>query len=621
MWDEFNVFDHRENIKVLRKYIEKAKSTELFTQMKAVGKMIFYFTPQHYPQADYLFMDCFPNQLYEVFISMIELGMSVDGYQQKKLIFMDVFIFIFRNTSLLENHKAKSFVPLFAKFIKMNGPILGVNVYAIMDSIKVCILYEPNRVLFINENVIFNFYYFFRIQKFRLSKQYLKRCQKVYTIDYKKISSLNLIKLTENITQIMKKLFESKEIDCAMLLFTVFRMLHRLRLVDEIEFHATKLFDITFSMFLHNFYRNFDHNFFKNISKIWSNIINGSKNQFHINTIDNLIKLSAIFALDLSSKLREVTRGPSNFELTKNKKQRLYLIYFTLVAFPIVDHDANPWLRAVLTELHSSFKKYFKKYSFALHTIENHFLILQYYIKSHTTLKYPISSRDEYLFSRFFKRLASYPSLKIHLSFLFSHLLLKFLETQKLLESNPGSIYDKIKKFTHDLIMALINRRYIDKLQNEQKLFLFDDVKSDHLSMINDDFIQGVFSACEFHLLDSLQEESSEDDISSEYQMCNQAMSMTVRSFNESNYLDQHTAEYYIRVCESSSNNSSPIPIDDDDDSYNTSDSTSVSDISPHTTMLSDLPIPVLLRWFIMIFEMKFLFGDISSKSTSLNFV
>ncbi|KII71871.1 hypothetical protein RF11_07601 [Thelohanellus kitauei] len=187
-------------------------------------------------------------------------------------------------------------------------------------------------------------------------------------------------------------------------------MLHRLRLLNEIQFWIKHFFVITFKKFL-RFKKPHNSTFVLDLSKMWIRLINGSKNKYQIDIIEELIFICAVFSLNFTHKLKKVNEGYGNFELTKIKKHGLCLIYFTLFSFPMFDHTAKTWLRNVLKVLHASFKKYFEQFSLEDMPIENQFYLLQYYLKSHVALQIKLSSRDEELFKAVFNRLITYPSL------------------------------------------------------------------------------------------------------------------------------------------------------------------------------------------------------------------
>ncbi|KII66668.1 hypothetical protein RF11_12696 [Thelohanellus kitauei] len=98
--------------------------------------------------------------------------------------------------------------------------------------------------------------------------------------------------------------------------------------------------------------------------------------------------------------------------MTKNKKQQLYIIYFTLVVYPMIDKTANDWLYMILKELYDSVRMYIEKNLFKDVSLENQFHLTQYYLKSLITLKIPMSNLERAMLNWFFKFL----SAKQHLS-------------------------------------------------------------------------------------------------------------------------------------------------------------------------------------------------------------
>ncbi|KII70466.1 hypothetical protein RF11_02124 [Thelohanellus kitauei] len=149
----------------------------------------------------------------------------------------------------------------------------------------------------------------------------------------------------------------------------------------------------------------------RNLSKIWSCILNGSRNIFKIDTIDKLIIFATLFSMDIGAKLLKVFHGSVNFELTKYAKQKLFIIYLLLVAYPIVDEEDNAWLWVVIRDLHTSFIMLFDKYSIEDLPSQDQFLIIQFYIKIITVLKVEISSHIYEVLRSFFKRLYTHESL------------------------------------------------------------------------------------------------------------------------------------------------------------------------------------------------------------------
>ncbi|KII66666.1 hypothetical protein RF11_12694 [Thelohanellus kitauei] len=398
------------NPAIIHDYTQSILCHNSTSQMLSVRIFITHFSNMYDSKARHLFINHFPKKLFEEFYLISEERTKVNKYPEKKILFFDVFIFIFRkrDVKLLSNTKAISFVVLFLKFIKTRDSVSVSYLNSLIDSIHVCISHEPNRLLFIYENGMLNFYYYFRTQILDSEQRFWNMVQHVYRLN-RRNGSLSGLKLTECVHELMSKFSIYKEDDCARLLFTIFSMLHRQRMIDVIPFSLTRFFDIVETSCYRHFQRMYNLFILTPLSNIWSGIFNRLSNTFKIDSIDKLMLFAAIFAIDFKYKLRKIIQVGAKVNVTKNKKQRLYIIYFALVAFPIINHSANPWLEIVLKGLHRAFEKYFDKYSTYDFTIETGFLFLQYYIKSYITLNIPLSEQDENIFNSFLTRLATRP--------------------------------------------------------------------------------------------------------------------------------------------------------------------------------------------------------------------
>ncbi|KII70866.1 hypothetical protein RF11_14596 [Thelohanellus kitauei] len=111
------------------------------------------------------------------------------------------------------------------------------------------------------------------------------------------------------------------------------------------------------------------------------------------------------------------------------------------------------------------------------------------------------SSDEDDNIHNFYERLSTIPSLSnsseltdIHSLYLISHLV-----------SIDSITFDLGKQFIEKLIIALRDEIYINKLRNEKKLFLYEDIKSHYHAMVTDDFIKSVFAGCESYLRNGLQ--------------------------------------------------------------------------------------------------------------------
>ncbi|KII69217.1 hypothetical protein RF11_10273 [Thelohanellus kitauei] len=166
--------------------------------------------------------------------------------------------------------------------------------------------------------------------------------------------------------------------------------------------------------------------------------------------------------------------------------------------------------------------------------------------------------------------------------------------------------------------MALSDEIYVNQLENEKKLFLYEDIKDKYLGIINNDFITTAFSQCESYLLEDFQYWIPEDTDDEEYIIQLEVLSRIIISFNESNYLNKSATDDYLRSCMIYSRDSSDLQSDIAGDLYLP---TSFLDSFDRTNRYLIPTFASLLQWIILIFEKKFIFGDINSRFHNLNFL
>ncbi|KII73829.1 hypothetical protein RF11_08200 [Thelohanellus kitauei] len=135
----------------------------------------------------------------------------------------------------------------------------------------------------------------------------------------------------------------------------------------------------------------------------------------------------------------------------------------------------------------------------------------------------------------------------------------------------------------------------------------------DHLSNINKFFIYMVFSLYRNQFSETSNYEKPELSENVEYKILKKVLSKTVLSFYESIYLDNSTADYYLRLCEDSSRIFPLILVDPEDTDDGLLDGLVPSE-SSFTVFVKKLCMSELLKVFILIYEMKFIFGDVNSK-------
>ncbi|KII65444.1 hypothetical protein RF11_01049 [Thelohanellus kitauei] len=169
--------------------------------------------------------------------------------------------------------------------------------------------------------------------------------------------------------------------------------------------------------------------------------------------------------------------------MTAHEELGLYLIYFILVAFPIIDLSLNSCLHRILIELHGWIHKYIEICFSKGKGFEKVLLILQYYFKSITTLNIPVSHEDRQIFHGLWGMLSKNQLLT-------SNFLVNIRETSKKRKTSINTAFFPVKNIINDLMNGLSDVECIKKLQTEQKLFLYEDVKTDYLRIINDDYIK-----------------------------------------------------------------------------------------------------------------------------------
>ncbi|KII69278.1 hypothetical protein RF11_04458 [Thelohanellus kitauei] len=584
---------------------------DISRQIRTVNKFISLFSSTDNLGVDEMFIEYFPKDLLLEFNMMIVGGMDDISITRIEILLFDVFTFIFRNRNLVTNSYAQSFIKIFLRYIKNKDRKSTVYSKRLVNSVIHCVSHEQNKVIFIDENGLLSFY--FVIPAIKFSKKFWKLCKQVYNLDREYVSSLSRSKLRDNINQIINNYCPTSE-EYRMLVFAIFRMLHRFRLLDEVEFIVDQLYDMTESTLLNHIDKRdiFYPKYLPYLSKIWSGILNASKNKIQIDTFDRLAVFAALFSIDLSKKLNKLSIS-GKFVITKNTKQRYYVIYLTLIAFPIIDHDEKPWLFKAFSDLHHSFQRFIQKKKINFLRTENQFIIMQYYVKSHEILDLQISIDDCNVLETFYDRLVRIPLLKLHSCYLAVHCIFRLPRKGQSNDSHTPENLNKIKIFLHWLIASLSDEKYINKIQNNQKLYLYEHIKTCALSGVNDDLITMVFSKLESKLLNDVKKKSSDDLNLVQYQIYKEIMSMVVNSLNESNFLDKKMAEYFVKCLKENSDHLSP-----NECNTNKSDSLAISTSSTQEDKLQYQPIRLLFTWFKLIFELKFMFGDITSKSVNL---
>ncbi|KII69035.1 hypothetical protein RF11_05285 [Thelohanellus kitauei] len=596
-----NNIDNVTNQKAMNFYVLKSQAPGIETQISAVTNYIQNFSINDDPGIDHLFLEHFPNKLMSKLKSISECQTNDYTYPKIANLLFRTFMFIYRNHTFLDNPQACNFINIFLKFLKNKEKVQGFLVEELMDKINICVSCDKNKVFFINENGVPNIYNYFSIPKTTSSDKFWEICEKVYKLDSRFNSGLCPAKLTENVNKLMTESFIESKIDSERLLCVTFGMINHARLLDEVQFDVIKFYDITTSILSHiNENNNSYPKHLHYLSKTWCGIFNGSKNTFLIDTIDKLTIFAALFSISVSEKLDKLG-DIRNLEVNKKLKQKLLIIYLTMIVFPTIDHATKPWLHKILIYVHNSLKTFIDKKTISNLTIESQCFIFQNYFKSTVLFDDVFLPYQQSIFIGFLERLSSYPSS--------NRLLLS--------DSNNDDNRNTIKEFLYCLITSLHDGMYIKKLHEEEKLILYEDTKNTCISMISDDVVQQVFSLCESHLCkDKL--ELSTDSEHHTLKIYNQLMKMIINSFNESNYLDDIKATDCYLLFQIDSNKSLHMPRVPNipDRKYNSKIS---SEKSSNAETHEKSYFFVLLNWFQLTFELKFIFGGINSNLKNLD--
>ncbi|KII72716.1 hypothetical protein RF11_11905 [Thelohanellus kitauei] len=117
---------------------------------------------------------------------------------------------------------------------------------------------------------------------------------------------------------------------------------------------------------------------------------------------------------------------------------------------------------------------------------------------------------------------------------------------------------NEIKFILKKMIYILSDITYINKHHKDPILFLYEDFKSNYLSVIHDDLLNTVFTGCQSYIHMRFNTEYDKDYKKDEYELYRNIMTMIIGSFNENAYLDSEQADHYLRLCDGNTSHSSP---------------------------------------------------------------
>ncbi|KII74275.1 hypothetical protein RF11_09091 [Thelohanellus kitauei] len=551
--------DTKANKRAIQNYRSGTQSNDVYMQIEAIKNFISHFSNQDDWTTDRYFIKNFPSQIYKDFYEMSEGKTNLDLYQEKQILLLNVYTFIFRNKNLMMNFEAESIATFFLKFIRFRDPNIKYDPSNMMDSILIYVSHYPYKLVIIHGNAMLRFLCYFDLGKSNLKQKFWSMCQKIYELHENYKCFISYVKLTESVNQIMNKYSSSRQQDFCKLLTIVLNFVRVFDLLDYIEFDVTMFYRISEEIFSNETQKLTEDTLYFDIYKIWKAMLNGSVNTLRIESTEQLVTFTSIFSVGLARKLKKLIQDTSNIEMNKNVKNSLYIIYFSLIAYPVMNEKLKNRLRQVLLELHRFFQKYFEKCSFQNIPIYYQFEILQYYIKSIVTLNVEISPHDHQTIRGFLDGLIMHSTLNLHWNFLFAHLLFDISFDSTNGQSDFASNFNKINQYLHRLIYSLSDEIYTNKLKWEQKLYLFENLKCCYLKIFSEELIQSVFTGCESHLLDMFKDESPEVVGNNAYEIYSDIMCLVVQIFNDSNYLEKSTADSLRKLCDEFSNEILPI--------------------------------------------------------------
>ncbi|KII72920.1 hypothetical protein RF11_14493 [Thelohanellus kitauei] len=148
---------------------------------------------------------------------------------------------------------------------------------------------------------------------------------------------------------------------------------------------------------------------------------------------------------------------------------------------------------------------------------------------------------------------------------------------------------------------------------------MYEDLRTNHLSVISQDFINLIFSVNESNLRMIFQRESNTDFSTNEVGTYREIFSAILISFNQLNYLDETLAtEFVVELLNFHSSNSSNVPSSPDHSDLNMSESSIYSDTTENEYQPETYR--MMLSWFVLIYEAKFIFGNIHLSFSNLRF-
>ncbi|KII64764.1 hypothetical protein RF11_07684 [Thelohanellus kitauei] len=175
-----------------------------------------------------------------------------------------------------------------------------------------------------------------------------------------------------------------------------------------------------------------------------------------------------------------------------------------------------------------------------------------------------------------------------------------------------------VKTFLLELSQGFSDPEYVEKILSGQKLIMYENLKIKCISIIDGDFIKSVFLQCASHLNHDSGFQLPETIFENvELKIFTKIMSRILTELNELCFIDQHNGYLYSNFLKIYPINSSQAP-KGIRQSKCLSNYIYLSNILSVNQDSDRIPFPALLKRFILMYELKFIYGNTSSKLNQL---
>ncbi|KII64814.1 hypothetical protein RF11_09776 [Thelohanellus kitauei] len=165
---------------------------------------------------------------------------------------------------------------------------------------------------------------------------------------------------------------------------------------------------------------------------------------------------------------------------------------------------------------------------------------------------------------------------------------------------------DKVDKFMEGLTIFISSKKYIDIMKTIHKVDMVEYRNTNPCSMISPDLIKSVFVEYESYLCNDFQCDFPEIwSENAELKEKSYIMSLTIILFNNSEYCDGDYTKYLKRMAKKYHNFLKVR--------YGCDCCKSECDANQYSNPIERASFPGLTRFFFLLYELKFIYGDINS--------